>query len=218
MIVGIDCATDPKKVGLALAESSGDRCTLQQVNIADSWDALVQQVAEWLALARGMLLALDAPLGWPADLGPTLAKHRAGEPIGVERNTLFRRETDRFVKEHVGRQPLDVGADRIARTAHAALQLLEEVRGVAGEAIPVAWSHCGLDAPAAIEVYPAGTLTAHGIRAAGYKQRGDQAARDEIIGALESHIDVPEEAVSLIRTNADALDAVVCAVAVQSTR
>jgi hypothetical protein len=41
---------------------------------------------------------------------------------------MFRRMTDRAIHKNVGRTPLDVGADWIARTAHAALRFLAELR------------------------------------------------------------------------------------------
>ncbi len=85
-------------------------------------------------------LALDAPLGWPAVLGETLGPHIAGESLDGTPNELFRRQTDHFIKAVIGRQPLDVGADRIARTAHAALGLLEQLRQLTGQPVPLAWT------------------------------------------------------------------------------
>lgn len=213
MIIGIDCATDPKKVGLALAEAEGGECRLKSVQVPETWGSLVEQAAVWLMASRRALLALDAPLGWPAALGLALTEHRAGEPIGDEPNLLFRRATDRFVKDHLGKQPLDVGADRIARTAQAALRFLSDVRRRTDHPIPLAWSHRDLDRPAAIEVYPAGTLTAHGIRASGYKKAENEPERTEIIRSLGERLEIPQSVMPLIHANADALDAVVCTLA-----
>ena len=51
--------------------------------------------------------------------------NRIGLASGVL--NLFRRETDREIKRRLGRQPLDVGADRIARTGHRALEILSKL-------------------------------------------------------------------------------------------
>ena len=168
-------------------------------------------VAGWIAQGSPTILAMDAPLGWPIKLGHQLSHHSAGERIDCEPNELFRRETDRVVKEKLGRQPLDVGADRIARTAHAALQLLGELGQVTGCPIPLAW-HSDVEGVSAIEVYPAATLTAYRIRSSGYKRKDQPEARAEIVEGLRSHLELPDD-VSLVLSNADALDAAVCVLA-----
>jgi hypothetical protein len=61
--------------------------------------------------------AIDAPLGWPKPLAETLIDHRAGMPIETPANAMFRRTTDLFIQRKLKKTPLDVGADRIARTA-----------------------------------------------------------------------------------------------------
>jgi predicted nuclease with RNAse H fold len=69
-----------------------------------------------------------------------------------------------------------------------------------------------LDGIAAIEVYPAATLTAHGCRASGYKRPQDVAERREIIELLRAWMKMPTD-VSQLENSADALDAVVCLLA-----
>jgi hypothetical protein len=69
---------------------------------------------------------------------------------------MFRRSTDRFVHRVVGQLPLDVGANLIARTAHAALELLADVRAKSARETPLAWDHLDHSVPAAIEVYDVG--------------------------------------------------------------
>jgi predicted RNase H-like nuclease len=213
IVVGIDCATDPRKVGIALADCDGARCALVGVELGESRESLAGKIASWLPAEGPALLALDAPLGWPASLGPALVQHVAGEPVGQTPNLLFRRGTDRFVKEEIGKQPLDVGADRIARTAHSALRLLADVRQLTGHPIPLAWSPEITDGPAAIEVYPAATLAAHGLPAAGYKTPPDAELRAEIFRGLGERVAIQPELRDLPRSNADALDAVVCVLA-----
>jgi hypothetical protein len=44
-----------------------------------------------------VLLAIDAPLGWPKQLAETLINHRAGMPIETPANVMFRRTTNLFI-------------------------------------------------------------------------------------------------------------------------
>jgi hypothetical protein len=156
---------------------------------------------------------MDAPLGWPEKLGEELKKHKAGQGIAVEANRLFRRTTDVFVKEAVDRQSLDVGADRIARTAHRALELLVGFRKKTELPIPLAWDPGRVEGRVVvIEVYPAATLAALRIPARSYKDSGGEEARRQIIAALEKHLRLPSDKAMLI-SDADVLDAVVCVLA-----
>ena len=211
-IIGIDCATIDAKVGLSIGVAEHDRCVVQFAGVCSTEREVAGEVAAWLAQSTRALIALDAPLGWPQAMGRALAQHRAGEPLSMTANNLFRRATDGFVKMHLGKQSLDVGADRIARTAHAALKLLADLRRLTALPIPMAWAP-GYDAhAAAIEVYPAATLIAHGIPARGYKKKDQSAERRVIIKRLTDHVELPPDT-SVMERNADALDAVVCVLA-----
>jgi predicted RNase H-like nuclease len=190
-IIGIDCAVDPKNIGLALGEWKEDRLCVLEVVSGGQTPSVAQQIADWVNEQPPVLLAVDAPLGWPQPLGAALVNHQASQILEGEPNQLFRRYTDRFVKEKVGKQSLDVGADRIARTAHAALKLLSEIRALTDCNIPLAWSQ-KLQETSAIEVYPAATLTQYGIRASGYKAKSDQPERREIISYLHNKLILPE--------------------------
>ncbi|MDF1521531.1 MAG: DUF429 domain-containing protein [Trueperaceae bacterium] len=168
-------------------------------------------LAAWLVDDPGALLALDAPLGWPADLGDALVGHRAGDPIDAPSERLFARATDHEVHARHGRMPLEVGAGWIARTARATLGLLDEVRGATGQPIPLAWSPETLHAAAAIEVYPAATLIAHGHALAGYKVPGSP-GRAAVVKTWPDALVVPPS-LDLVALNADAFDAIVCVLA-----
>ena len=214
-IVGVDCAAQDPNVGLAFGVWRSDEVQLQEVRERGDKVPAEVTIAQWLKSWRGpALLALDAPLGWPAPLGQALASHKAGEELPGEPDALFRRATDRVIKQAVGKTPLDVGADRIARTAHAALELLTKLRESLGAPIPLVWSCNSIDRFGAIEVYPAAALMAHGCRSSGYKKAADVAERREIIEFLGKSIKMPTD-VSHLESNADALDAVVCLLAAQ---
>lgn len=211
-IVGVDCATDRRRVGLAFGEWQEGSAWVRDARMCGR-NPPAQIIREWLAeLGPPVLLALDAPLGWPVALGERLASHSAGDEIVASSEAMFRRDTDRFVREKLRKTPLDVGADRIARTAHAALKLLRELRQALDTEIPLAWDPNALADTSAIEVYPAATLIAHGIRSSGYKKRPDIGERQEIVVALRDHVGLPNDDTKLL-AHADALDAAICVLA-----
>ena len=125
---------------------------------------------------------------------------------------MFRRETDRVIKQKLGKQPLDVGADRIARTAHAAVWLLGELRNATGFPIPLAWS-AEVAAPSAIEVYPAATLLAHGLRSRQYKKTEQGPQREEITNGLAARMTLDTDVQSKLVSNEHVLDAAICVLA-----
>ena len=210
-LIGIDCATQPNNVGLARGTLDGDRFTIEEVKLGSDVESIPRAIASWFG--ERTLLAFDAPLGWPAPLGQVLATHVAGAPITRPREEMFNRLTDRLIHQRVGKKPLEVGADRIARTAHAALSLLAELGKLAGTRIPLAWEP-GAEALSAIEIYPAATLLTRGCTLRGYKQNDDtgRAAKQAIIDAIENeaHLLIDRE---LLLSNDDALDAAACLVA-----
>lgn len=209
-ILGIDCATDPPKRGFAFAQFENDFCRVFSVETGLSDANIAELVVKLKKSCERVLLALDAPLGWPDALGSSLAGHHAGQPLNCSAHHLFRRETDRFIKEKFAKQPLDVGADRIARTAHSALCLLAEISEALGTPIPLAWGN-DFTGIAAIEVYPAATLITYGLPSGGYKKPLDKDTRQIIVNGFPRNLLVPET--DLLLANADALDAVVCTLA-----
>lgn len=211
-IIGIDCATQAKRVGLALGFYQGGSVRIVQVLVGSMVGSVVETAADWASLSASTVVALDAPLGWPEGLGRTLNTHEAGMPVAEAANKMFRRGTDRFIKQKIGKQPLDVGADRIARTAHAALEFLQELRQQTGEAIPLAWDPVSSEGTYAIEVYPGATLAAHGANPRGYKSKEERAARRSVLALLEERAALPDDT-SLMEDNTDALDAALCVLA-----
>ncbi len=169
-------------------------------------------VEEWMAGADRCVLALDAPLGWPHAMGHELELHLAGNAIAVQPNTMFRRATDIDIKSRFGKTPLDVGADRIARTAHWALSSLGEIRKMTGMPIPLAWSPQNIGTAQAIEVYPAGTLIAHRMPASGYKKDAQRDVRGDMLISLIRKLSLPDNHDSLLN-DADCLDAAICILA-----
>ena len=211
-IVGIDCATDRKKVGLSRGYVIGNELIIDQVLKPTRNESVSDIVSNWIVEDMPTLLAIDAPLGWPESLGRNLISHVAGDAISCESNDMFRRETDRFIKREIGKQPLDVGADRIARTAHAALRYLDEISQNTKKPIPLGWSNKALPSLAAIEVYPAATLKQCGFRSDGYKKKENIQQRLEIIESLSFYIEFRLDTTGMSLDD-DLLDAAVCQLA-----
>jgi predicted nuclease with RNAse H fold len=212
-VVGVDCATQEERTGLSygVLDEHG-MLELRRVTLGTAGESAPATVAGWIAGAERYVVALDAPLGWPQALGPNLVQHRAGAPIEPQPERLFRRETDRFVQAQLGKHPPEVGADRVARTAHAALAFLQDVGRAAGSAVPLAWEPGA--SSGAIEVYPAATLLSRGISPGGYRGRtsAGRKARAAVFDRLQREL---RTAISrdLLVEDDDLLDAVLCAVA-----
>jgi predicted RNase H-like nuclease len=213
-LIGIDCATQSKKIGLSLGHLDHNQVYVQKVMTGDQVDSIATTIAGWIRPQSPTLIAMDAPLGWPAALAHQLATHKAGEPIYTKRNETFRRLTDRVVREKTGKRPLDVGADRIARTAHTALELLHKLRSDTGQSIPLAWTPRLDPRPCVIEVYPAATLQVRGLVSSGYKGKDNQCIRQDILEELRAYVEFVNHALlDQIVGNDDLLDAAVCLLA-----
>lgn len=211
-IIGIDCAVEERNVGIAVGAWSETGCVLENIPLQDPGTPLSEVVCRLLKGSEKALIALDAPLGWPNALGQAMFEHKAGLALQPSANALFRRATDIFVKDKLDRQPLDVGADRIARTAYSALKLLAEVREKSRQEIPLAWNSSYRSAAAVIEVYPAGTLIAHGLPSKRYKKKEEVKTRSEILGGLRGKMEFSAK-ISMAEDNPDILDAIVCVLA-----
>ena len=186
---------------------------------ADPW----ARVAEWILGSndQSKLIAIDAPLGWPRPLAEALGRHKAGEPVEASADELFSRTTDQKIRARFGLRPLEVGADRIARTARAAMSQLQRLRNKIGSPVKLAWCPCSLrnEGTWVIEVYPAATLKAHDLPFKSYKKQHDNAHREKreaILDGLKATgtgVDVSERFRETALGNADGLDALVCLLA-----
>lgn len=213
-IIGIDCSTDyKKKVGLALGYFDRHKTTIQQVQVGPTRQCVVETLANWIRDLSPVLLALDAPLGWPARLGQILTIHQAGQPIVEKADDIFYRETDRVVRDKIPKRPLYVSADKIAHTALEALRLLKDLSDkTTGEVIPLAPDSEVLKCTSAIEVYPAATLKAYALPDTGYKGKGKRKKREEILKKLKEQdiLRVNPDLLKKLQDNDNALDAAIC--------
>ena len=105
-VIGVDCATDPAKTGVAFGYFYDGRVNVERALVCSKDDKPGEVIADWVAGSEGRtLIALDAPLGWPKAIGGALCCHAAGAATGVEPNQMFRRETERFIQRTVGKTP-----------------------------------------------------------------------------------------------------------------
>lgn len=164
LLIGVDCAAQAKNTGLArgISSTSAAGVTVLETCRASSEASAATIVAGWIDGCERVLLALDSPLGWPVALGEALAAHQAGWPLPRTANEMFRRFTDDHIYARLGRRPLEVAADRIARAAHATLAFLEDLRKAIDAPIQLVWSTTWHDRVGVIEVYPAATRLALG--------------------------------------------------------
>jgi predicted RNase H-like nuclease len=209
-ILGIDAAVDPKNVGLAVAtRTASGTWQIEAVASGTLNRDLAEQASAMLDPDRPILLAVDSPLGWPAALGRTLVEHAAGRVVKPYSNELFTRETDRFVRAHTGLKPLEVGADRIARTARAALALIDGIRRQTGNDLPLVLDPAEARTGGLLETYPAATLKQLGLPSRGYKKPDARPVRRSIIEGLSDRLELGDH-VSICLNSDHCLDAVLC--------
>jgi predicted nuclease with RNAse H fold len=210
LIIGLDAATKPERFGYAIAEKSSSIVRVLETGVLKSKrsaDALSDTVAARLRGADRALVAIDAPLGWPAAAGSALQGHTAGGPMTIAPDKLFHRVTDEFVRSKTQKRPLEVGANLIARAAHAALSALERLREETGLPLPLVWAP-EFTGSGVIEVYPGASLISWGIPQDGYKK--DAEIRRRIANRLETRTSGLSQGVV---GPVDAFDAALCTVA-----
>jgi predicted nuclease with RNAse H fold len=157
-------------------------------------------------IAKADVIGIDAPFGWPVEFVAAVTSWTADTWSRGRRDRFQFRETDRLVRERVGRLPLSVSTDRIALPAMRAMALLRRhgVNDKSGDG-------------RFFEVYPAGSLFCWNLRCRGYKRGDDQCAgfRNEILSQLRKKLpwlDVPRT----YAESSDALDALVASLTARS--
>jgi hypothetical protein len=81
-----------------------------------------------------------------------------------------------------------------------------------GVSIPLAWEVPLTSSIAAIEVYPAATLLAHGAELSGYKSAGGERERTILYDMLRQQFTCSDECVSAVQSP-HLIDAAICALA-----
>jgi len=220
LVLGVDCAARASGVGLVRAVWSQGSTRILEADHGRGGKPMVAfagpRLADWLVDWNGpVALALDAPLGWPAPLAEALQGHASGEPFAMEPedpNRLWRRATDVAVRRLTGKTPLEVGADRIARAAKAALDLLRDLRERSGRAFPVTLTQGPPRRDCALEVYPAAVRAAHPALPRGGRKT-DPDVRLALAEALASVVSIDAVRVEALAASDHVLDAGLCVLA-----
>lgn len=214
-LIGLDAASQRDKFGYAIATYSACSVQIEDAGCLAEGKPKLDQLSRIASAIRvgleygRVLVAIDAPLGWPRSLGQVVNTHRAGEAVRVGKNEMFGRLTDRLVKAQGKPYPLEVGADKIARATHEALTVLSLLRHECGFPLPLVWS-AEFKGPGVIEVYPAATLRAHGLTFSGYKKPEHEEVRIAIAARLETRIPA---LLDRCTGDSNAFDACLCLVA-----
>jgi predicted RNase H-like nuclease len=211
-LIGLDAAVQDGDFGYAIGEFNGadkpvkirGAGSLRDVNSA------LKSIVSAIDAANKVLIAVDAPLGWPTRLRDALDKHVAGTLVSQHADDIFRRQTDKLVQKVVGNRSFDVGADRIARTAHRALRFIQSLREMSAQSIDLAWSNSWAEKCALIEVYPAATLRSRRLPHRKYKNQEYREARTAIADGLKRLV---PELDNYVSAQADIFDACLCLLA-----
>lgn len=217
-ILGLDLAAQPRTTGcVVLAPADQGRWVASEPAGPADDDRLV-------ALARDAdVLGIDAPLGWPRAFVAAVAAHEAFGPWpgGVDRGPLTHRVTDHVVVAAGQGRPLSVSADRIGSPA------------MRGALLQHRWATELWGAPEPrdgtgrlVETYPAASLRAWGIEAAGYKRGGAAHAEEarRVRAGIVAHLAatvtwVDTAAVADRAASSDhVLDALLCCLTVAAAR
>jgi hypothetical protein len=207
-IIGIDSAVQDKNIGMVLCEYVN-----RQIHIKDKWDksnTFEYQIEKWIDKNK-TILAFDSPLGWPKAFSEQLNNHHAGMTLGNDDKLFFKRQTDIDIALRFGKIPLEVSADRIARTAFHTLRRLGNLKTINSRKIEIIWNTTDYFDIGYIEVYPASTLLANKLSIRGYKQSEEQ--RKRIFEDLaKQYTIINEEVTSLFSIEHD-FDAFICCLA-----
>ncbi|VUT28267.1 MAG: hypothetical protein SYNGOMJ08_00836 [Candidatus Syntrophoarchaeum sp. GoM_oil] len=214
-IIGIDYSKDKKKRGLAIGNVDSQRLELEYAGLYND-----ERIDRIMKGKEPFIIAIDAPLGWPLKLGEVLTEHYAGMVIEKDADKIFRRCTDEEVRKETKKQSLDVGADKIARTAHGALELLEKLRSEYKLELPLAWEPDDFKQrtekkilSSVIEVYPAATLKQYGLSYEKYKDKKNTDERKKILKGLKTRIGTSNIEEEKAIGDDNILDATVCVLA-----
>lgn len=67
-IIGIDCATEDKNMGVTCAKLADRAVEILDVRVGDRAGSVLEHLVKSCAAAEPTIFALDAPLGWPSAL------------------------------------------------------------------------------------------------------------------------------------------------------
>jgi hypothetical protein len=227
LTMGIDLAAKAEKTAVCLLRWEGREPTLVMLRRGKADDS-TPFCDKWLSTTaygvRGdyggtiTKVGIDDPFGWPIDFLDAMASYRDAPnwPTALDdpRKKFCFRETDRFVRNLTGKQPLSVSANLIAIPAMRCATLLSDIARHKGNE-SVSRDGSGL----CCEVYPDPALrhwTADSPAWAdgkSYKGAANGAKRVQLLESLLSALPIgdPLGALEKVSLQDDYLDALVCA-------
>ncbi len=232
LIIGIDSAVQPVNNGLTLGSYNN-----KSFRILDKWNrpgnkkdleqSLIDTLYSWVNKEDQVLFCIDSPLGWPSLFGKALSVHSAGKSIDIdphinmknEMDKFFKRKTDIDIAQRYKKIPLEVSADRIARTAFSTLkrigilnsliQPLQQIDILWNNNFPINQSKKGM-----IEVYPAVTLLSNNLNIKGYKKAESTESREYLLDNLKNLYNIDNSVQKFDFTTVDHdFDSLVCCLA-----
>jgi hypothetical protein len=151
--LGIDMSSRPKGTAACAVTWEADGAVALTLSLGCDDEMLSEMIANSHAVG------IDAPFGWSAEFAAAVGGWSFTSWSPELRERLCFRETDRVVRETVGRWPLSVSADRIALPAMCTFALLVRY-GVTDRSGDERFC----------KVYPAGSLSQWGLTNRGYKR------------------------------------------------
>ncbi|HEY5820856.1 MAG TPA: DUF429 domain-containing protein [Propionibacteriaceae bacterium] len=210
--VGVDLSAEAEKTALAEVHWSGGGAVVCEVSLQVDNPAILR------ACVRADKVGIDCPFGWPDLFVDFVIEHRQGHVRPRTgrpkdwRRLLANRVTDLVVRETVAMIPLSVSADRIAHAAFRCAALLAEL-AASGEHV----DRSGVTGKV-VEVYPAASLNQWQLTSRGYKRAANLTRLDGLVDALRASapwLDLGAHE-PLLRSNDDAFDSVVAALAARA--
>jgi Protein of unknown function (DUF429) len=104
-LIGVDWSTEESNRGVAVVDYAQGATSLIDLSPCTSRQTALRLIADAMSTTSGSsVVAIDAPLGWPAGLAAALANHSAGEGLELGADEMFSRETDRFVQRTLNKR------------------------------------------------------------------------------------------------------------------
>lgn len=209
-IIGLDAAVQDKNIGCVRGTYHNGSFTL-----TEKWDrkgSLEDLIAGWVKESGQTVLAIDAPLGWPVTFRKILNTHCAGRPVETDPELFFKRKTDLNVRQRFKKWPLEISADRIARTAFFTLKRIGGIERRLEAELPLLWSMDELRDYGMVEVYPAATILANGFSVKGYKKDNTD-IRNTLYDALKTGYDFSNPGALDLTSIEHDFDAFICCLA-----
>ncbi|MCK5152834.1 MAG: DUF429 domain-containing protein [Spirochaetales bacterium] len=232
IIIGVDSAVQPVNNGLTLGSYNS-----KSFKILDKWDRtgnkndleqnMIETLISWIEREKQVLLCIDSPLGWPSLFGKALSGHLAGKSIEIdtslslkdEMDNFFKRKTDIDIAKRYKKIPLEVSADRIARTAFSTLKRIGilNTKIKPSQPIDLLWNNNfqeKTEFKGMIEVYPAVTLLSQNLNIRGYKKTDSIHIRKNLLNNLKGKYNIHESIQDFDFTTVDHdFDSLVCCLA-----